>query len=993
MAPLTSITSHSIVAGGYSLLNPSGNQNPGTISINGQREYANSFVVNDADTMERFTTGAAVNPNLDSISEFRILTGNFNAEYGNYSGGRISVVTKSGTNAIHGSGFEFFRNTELDANDFLTAQRVTYQQNQIGGTLGGPMVRDKGFFFADYQYTGMKQGASSGLVSVPSQSNRDGNFSDVADSLSGAVSGPYWAQRLARQLGYTVWKDEPYYFPGCSISSCVFPDATIPKRVWSAPASNLLQYIPDPNLGRTSFLSSSQNSVLHDRKGAMRLDGISRWGMLSGYYFADDYSMNNPYPSTQGGATVPGFDALNAGLTQMVTLGAVKTLGSNVVNEFRLSFIRDVNEIGTPIGHTGITLTSQGFLNDQGQPSILPQRPGILGIENITFNSFTIGSTVTGLSQADNTFEWRDNVSLVLGRHDLRFGAELMYSQVNVAADIQSNGTFAFTGSETGSDFADFLLGIASQFRQGDARPFYSRNKYASLFAQDGWRINSRLTLNYGLRWDVIMPWYEKYNQIQTVMLGEQSLIYPNAPRGIVFPGDPGVARSIAPTRFGNFSPRMGVAFSPAAHSGLLGRLLGENEISIRAGYGRFFSAVEGVAIGVMAGDPPYGYTYVSPAPPLLSDPFINAIDGTNNGQRFPLHLVPLGASTSNPDGDVDWTEFEPIGGMPGYDPNNQTPYSEQYTLSIQRQFGKTDLLTLAYVGSQGHHLLDALPANAGNPSLCLKTPGCGPFQEDIYQTRQPFGPSFGDVTLMSTIGNSNYNALEITIRHTSDRFEVLAGYTFSKSMDNASSLSDQLKPNYPRATYAPSGFDLKHNLVASYNYRLPFEQLFRVKNRVATGWILSGITRFSTGFPVTLHNNSDRSLLGLQSNGVNNTWGVDTPQFTPGRLSLNSNPRNGKPYFNTSLFSLQPLGQTGNSKPRFFYGPGITNFDMTLEKDMQLTESKVLALRIDSFNLFNHPQYFGSDSVDGSITSGTFGQTVKAMSPRVLQIALKLSF
>jgi len=557
VAPATTITSTAVQAAGAVLLAPSGDLNPGTISINGQREYANGFTVNDADVVERFTMGAAVIPDLDSIGEFRILTGNSDAEYGNYSGGRINVVTKSGTNQFHGGGFEFLRNTQLDSRNFFSPDRGVYQQNQMGGMFGGPIVKNKVFFFADYQGTRLKQGVDTGLVQVPSLAERTGDFSDAGANLNGTVSGPYLANLLTSKLGYGVAANEPYYFPGCNDpSACVFPNAVIPQRAWSTPAQKLLSYIPSPNLPGNYFSTSSDDETLRDDKGAMRVDASTRFGMLSAYYLADDYTLNNPYPALQGGANVPGFNALNLGRAQLATFGDTKTFGSRTVNDFHISFVRDVNNVGTPQGGVGTSLTSQGFVTASGAPSILPQRPSIVGIENINFSDFTIGSTVTGLTQFDNTYQVSDNFSHVIGAHTLKVGGQYMISQVNVFPDVQSNGTFAFYGQETGVDFADFLIGVPSFYKQGDAQPAYMRNRYGALYLQDSWRIKPRLTLNFGMRWDVMMPWYEKYNQIQTLVPGEQSVVYPGARTGLVFAGDPGVARSLAPTRSNDVSPR-----------------------------------------------------------------------------------------------------------------------------------------------------------------------------------------------------------------------------------------------------------------------------------------------------------------------------------------------------------------------------------------------------------------------------------------------------
>lgn len=1014
VAPMTTITGNSIQAAGAAILSPSGDLNPGTLSINGQREYANGFTVNDSDVVERFTMGAAIVPNLDSIAEFRVLTGNFDAEYGNYSGGRINVVTKSGTNQFHGSAFDFIRNTDFDSRNFFSPERAVYQQNQVGGLFGGPIVRNKVFFYSDYQGTRMKEGVDTGLIQVPSLLNREGNFSDEASELTGTVSGPYWANQLANKLGYNVTAGEPYYTPGCASSSqCVFPNAIIPQSVWSGPAQKLLQYIPEPNLPNNYFSTSAYDETLRDDKGAMRVDASTRWGTIYGYYFGDDYTENNPYPTLQGGANVPGFSALNLGRSQLLTIGDTKSFGSNSVNEFHFSYVRDANNVGTPEGTVGTSLTSQGFVTASGAASILPQRPNIVGVENVIFNDFIIGSTITGLDQIDNTFEYRDNFSHVFGTHTMKVGGELMFSQVNAAADVQSNGTFTFFGSETGIDFADFLIGIPSFYKQGDAQPFYMRNHYGALYAEDSWRVKPRLTFNYGIRWDVIMPWYEKYNQIQTLIPGEQSVVYPGAPTGLVFPTDPGVARALAPARWNNFSPRFGVAWAPRGNNALTRFLFGDSDkTSIRFGAGRFFSAIEGVSAGVMAGDAPYGSTYSSPAPPLFSDPFITASTGYNNGQRFPLQYPPLNATASNPNSNVNWSPFLPISGLPGYYPGDVSPYTEQYTLSIQRQFGSKTVMTASYVGSESHHLLTLVEANPGNPALCLSvsqisevapgSPTCGPFAESnvfttasgqvINGTRQPFGSNFGSVDWLMTNGNANYNALQLTVRHVSHGLELLGGYTYGKSLDNSSSIADQLNPYNYRATYAPSAFDLKHNFVLSYRYELPFDRLFRARNNLTQGWTLSGVSRFSTGFPVTLTNASDNSLLGTQPDGVN-SYGVDEPDVVPGPLDINHNPRNGLPYFNTSLFSLQALGTPGDAARRMFYGPGMENFDTAISKSIRLGESRSLLLRLETFNTFNHAQFFGPATVNGEITSSSFGQVVSADPPRFVQLAVKFAF
>jgi hypothetical protein len=614
----------------------------------------------------------------------------------------------------------------------------------------------------------------------------------------------------------------------------------------------------------------------------------------------------------------------------------------------------------------------------------------------------------------NNTFQWIDNFSKVIGAHTIKAGVEIHYDQVNTFPIAQFNGNFLFFGSETGSDFADFLLGIPSQYNQSQLQSFYGRNRYAAVFAQDSWRLKSNLTLNYGLRWDRIEPWYEKYNQLSVFEPGRQSIVFPGAPAGILFPTDPGVSRTLAPPGNLDFAPRIGLAYSPTTgRDTVLGKILGgPGKSSVRAGFGLYYTAIEALTIGVLSANAPYGTTYSSPAPPLFATPFITASTGQNLGQHFPAQLAPLDSSASHPDPNVDWSQYEPISGIPAYPPSNRIPYTEEYMLSLERQLNSNTLLSASYVGTQAHRLLVLVEANPGDPALCLSlsqpsdvmpgTPTCGPFGESnvftaasgqvINGTRGPLGPNFGSDANQATIGNSSYNALQLSLRHTSGRLQFFAGYTFSKSMDQASNVGEQVNPINPALSKALSAFDVKHNFVISYNYELPIDRLLRTANRWTQGWGISGITRFSSGFPVTLFNYGDNSLLGAEPNGINN-FGVDEPDFTPGPLDLNHNPRNGQPYFNTSLFSLQPLGSPGNSPRRFFYGPGINNFDMALLKTVRLKESTSLQFRLEAFNVFNHAQFYGPASVDGNINSTTFGQVVSAAPPRLMQAGVKLEF
>lgn len=1013
--PQSSKQSNAVVMSGCTTTPPSGDLNPGDVSVSGQRETANGFAVNGSSVEEDFNNIASVVPNLDSIAEFRVLTSNFDAEFGNFSGGQVLVTTKIGTNDVHGSAFEFFRNTNFDATNYLAPERAAYDRHQFGGTLGGKIKRDRLFYFGDYQGTKMTEGVETGQIAVPSLANRTGDLSDQSAQLTGKVSGDYLASLLGTRLGRTIATGEPYYTEGCTSANeaCVFPGGIIPDAAWSAPAKSLIGYIPQPNIGTNVFSTSRENQTLTDNKAALRLDYAIKNGNLSAYYFGDEYELVNPYPTSQGGANVPGFSAMSRGRAQLANLGWTKAAGATLVNELHFSYLRDANKIGQPVGGVGPTLASQGFVSGAGTLGIVPLNPAAEGIENVAFNDFTIGVDVTGERQANNTYQVTESLSKVLGKHTLKVGANWHADQVNINSNSINNGSFVFQGSETGLDFADYLIGVASTYEQGDASGFYIRNKYVGLYAQDAWQLRSNLTLNYGVRWDMLPPWREKYNQLQTFVLGQQSEVYPGAPQGMVFPGDRGVPDTLSSTKWTNFSPRVGIAYAPNWGSGWAGRLFGEpGKTNLRAGYGVFYTAFEGLSAGIMSACPPYGYDYDSTVGhPLFEEPFVSASTGATNGQPFPSPIPAFGASRQHPNTTVDWSKYSPITGDPAFYYRNSSPYTESYNASIERELRAGTTVSVGYVGARAHHLLVLTPASPGNAERCLSVsdpsqvaPGsntCGPFSEgglftqrdgSTVEARGPFGPEFDGITYQKTIGWSNYNALEATLKHRGRGGEILAAYTYAKSLDNSSSLSEEVNPIEPGINKAISAFDVRHNLAISYVVPIPLQRLLPGPRSLSEGWTLSGITRFTTGMPVTLYNNDDTSLIGSMPNGINNN-GVDTPNYKGGALGLNLNPRNGRPAFDTSQFAMPALGQIGNARRRFFYGPGMDNFDMALEKKVNLSESKQLLFRVESFNVFNHAQFFGPEAINGNPDSTTFGKIVNANAPRQLQFAAKFTF
>lgn len=1036
----------SFTSAGFSPPLVSGSLNAGALSVNGMREASNGFILNGILVQETGFSGAGAIPNLDSIAEFRILTNNFDAEYGNYSGGQINVVTKSGTNDWHGNAFEFVRNTSFDAANFFDrGQRGSYHQNQFGGTFGGPVVRDKIFFFADYQGNRLIQAVTQNFAGAPTSATESGDLSGIAQSLIGStVNGNAWAQQLSSQLGQTVTAGEPYYVSGCtSYSQCVLPNAQLPTSAFSPISAKLLPYILPANgpvaaNGTGTFSTNAGKINLTDNKFSGRLDANTHYGLLTGYYYFDRFNRADPYWQSNA-PLYPGFSVDSNGQTHNINLGDTKTFGSASVNEFRLGYFRLDTHFNQPLGGKGVTLSSLGFASGaNGAPGVFVGTPSVEGIPETDFNNFVIGVPSRPNQLVENIYQVLDNFSRVIGTHTITFGGQYHYNQLEENLSNVANGNFFFGSnfsgqpSETGSDFVDFLLGAPASYVQGQSYPSYGRNFYFGLFAQDSWRIKSNLTFNYGLRYDVSAPWHEKFNEIQTLIPGLQSVVFPGSPVGWVFPGDPGVPSSLAPTRWNNFAPRLGLAYSFGGHEGLLGRVLGKpGTTSIRLGWGMFYTAFEGASDFNEIGDAPFG-NYTGQAESTFAAPFTNRASGTSITNLFPVALPPKNFSAKNPatgfpyDNLTDfYGAFGTIGSSPAFYNKNRLPYAENYEVSIERQITATDLLTVSYVGTQAHRLLSAESANPGIPSLCLSllAAGCGPGGENnIYTlngvttagTRGPFSDPyrntpvngsylvpFGNDSYFITAGYSSYNSAQINWKHTSSRSQLLLGYTFSKSLDNSSGYGEQFNPINPRLSRGLSAFDSTHNFVASYAYTLPFDKLNGPK-KLTNGWQISGITRFATGLPVTILETDDRSLLGTAFGGPI-TLPVDTPNLVSPVQFLN--PRKTGAFFSTSAFAPVALGQEGTSNRRFFHGPGINNWDFALLKNTQLSERVNLQFRAELFNIFNHAQFMTPSGLLSfscpliTSTSGctqtvsSAGQITGAQAPRIGQLSLKLNF
>ena len=547
----------------------SGNGFGGMFSVNGSRESGNSFTVNGGDVENNFDNGTAIIPTLDSIQEFRLLTNTTDAEYGRATGAIVNVVTKSGTNQIHGDAYEFVRNDVLDATNFFDLTKANLSQNQFGGTLGGRIIKSRLFYFGDYQGTRQTAGVSD-LTPVPSTDMRSGDFSGAAaagfSALTGSVRGGSFPsatsmnQTLTNRLGYTVNNNEPYWVPGCSGNGdavsgvCVFPDQVIPQAAWSPAAVGTLKFIQTPTVtidGTPYFSSNAGQYVLRDDKAGMRIDlSTQKTGMWSFYYHIDDAIVKNPY----GGGNMPGFAKESPTRAQQILLGNTKSFGSSAVNELRLNYTRNALDLGIPAAGLG---APSGFGFVQGGLGLVPQIPSLQAVPGISLNS--TGDSFANFSivaSYNDSYQLADSFSKVVGRHTFKTGFDLRKLQINSSYTSHNSGSFGFSGLETGNDFADFLLGAPDNFTQTSPGLLNDRSTFVGAYFQDSVKVTPELTVNAGLRWEVGTPWADTKGRVETFIPGEESKLYPDSPEGWVYPGDPGVAAGMYPADYKNFGPR-----------------------------------------------------------------------------------------------------------------------------------------------------------------------------------------------------------------------------------------------------------------------------------------------------------------------------------------------------------------------------------------------------------------------------------------------------
>ena len=1039
----------------------SGTLNAGNISVNGQRETANAFLVNGGDVSEGRNLGAGFIPNLDSVEEFRLITNTFDAEYGKFSGAVMNAITKSGSNSFHGDAFWFLRNDAMDANSYFAnasqLPKTALKRNQFGAVGGGPILKDKLFWFADYQGTRQTQGAET-TTTLPTADERAGNFDPSLLNL--AVDGPQtgtggassWAQVLTQRLGYQVNSGEPYSFVGCNsnnpVTGCVFPVnpatglANIPQAAWAAPAIGTLPYIPAPTSPGdvANYTDNSQKNTWNGDKYGLKIDFLNKkTGNWSWYYSIDNNTVDNALPF----ASVPGFPSETPSRAQTFVMSNTKTFGATAVNEARVSFFRTASHFDNPAGSFA-NLADLGYKTDGLGiiPSTTPGYPEY--VPQIYFTNFNIGVPTLNTFQPNNTYTASDVFSKIIGKHTWKFGGEFRYFQINERNYASPNGNFVFDGSGTGNDIADFLLGEPASsggYTQAALQLLDSRTRYGGAFAQDTWKVKPNLTLNLGLRWEVSMPLYDTQGKIQTFVPGLQSTVFPLAPQGLVFPGDPGIPKTLAPTKYNNFGPRVGLAYSPGFSDGLLGAIFGgPGKTSIRAAFGLYYTSIEDLNLFYEVADAPFGLYWSTPTPVDFAEPFRIRTTGQSLGQRFPF-TAPIPGDPANKD--LSFSIYEPFTYYPGYNIHNVLPYAEHFNLTVQREITKSTVLTVAYVGTGGHHLITQNEANPGSPALCQQltaqgaidvttgSVGCGPFGEnDVYQlasatvpcgTISPtplagcvYGTRSGilspnycpeSVTLVCygsnntntlTAANSIYHSGQISLERKTNTMNFLVAYTFAKALDDSSAFGDLMNFVNPRLSRGLSSSDITHNFIASYVWTLPFDKLWGGgPKRLTQGWQVQGITRFATGFPIQMNQSEgDLTLWGSSSTDMPNRVGpvqiVDPRKVNTACPTYDPNtPGSGTGcYFLPSAFAENATpGTFGTANRRFFHGPGFNNTDFGILKHTVIKESMAFDLRIEFFNIFNHTQF---NNPSGNISDSGFGVVTSTQPPRIGQFSIK---
>ena len=940
-------------------------------AVNGQRPESNNFLIDGANNFNGVDGGFVLKPPVDAISEFRILTHNASAEFGNSLGSTTNIVTKSGTNRVHGALWEFLRNDAFDAKNYFAQTTEPLKQNQFGATIGGPIRKDKTFFFAFYEGFRNRQGETAGAT-VPSVKERSGDFSELCNAAQGeSFNSAGFCSNPAHQLALLVTNPPT-----------AFPFNQLPPPFLNSFAQNLLSLFPLPNSGLNTF-NSTQTKRDDSDEGGLRIDHyLSVNDALNfRYMISDDTGFD---PLSPAGASVPGFPIGENHRAQDFVAQETHTFTPSMVGVLRFSFLRNKFLFGERTNHT--PPSALGFTY---QPSLdVAVGPPFIQVNGYT----TVGDPITGPRNSfENVYDYSGSLSWVRGRHELKFGGGFEHQHINVLQGIATNGFFVVAPFPLSDAFASFLVGQPVFFLQG--RGDFGRGingKSLNGYVQDTYKATSRLTLNLGLRYDLPFPYTEIHNRQTLWIPGRQSTVMPNAPEGLLYPGDKGVPAGLIPTFKKAFAPRVGVAWDPTGSGNWL----------VTSAYGIFYEPYytgQGGPLQSPISAPPYLQTEqisLSPSQPLnFADPY-NGNPPPANSFATPLTNLTLA-------------------------PNLPLPYTQDWDLNVQRSLSKDLLLEVGYVGTKGTKLprfVEGNPAvyipgvdSSGNPISTTDNADQRRLYSGCTLADPPSTCKFSSTGLISGIANSSYNALEASLQQRfSHGISFLASYTYSKAIDDVSSFnisgsgSIQVagendlaqNPFNLAAERGPSLFDARHRFVFSYQWSLPFwQQQQGWYQHALGGWQLNGIVTAMSGTPFTVFDSRDVSeqcgapeITGFSSN---------RPDLVAGQ-NPNAGPRTVGAWLNADAFVRinpdpnSPVQQFGTAGRNIALGPRYTNWDFSASKNIRVAESKELQFRAEFFNILNHTNFHLPNS---DISSPTFNQILAAEPPRLVQFALKFLY
>jgi len=978
-------------------------------STNGSQGQQNSYLINGNDSNDLPLNSPLAPPNPDTIAEVKMVTNTINPEFGRNSGAILNAVTKSGTNSFHGTAFEFYRDTFLNVHDFFHKTAPIFHQNQYGGTVGGPVWKNKTFFFFGLQNTRARQpGANSnGTTNVYTQNQLNGTWNPA--KMSATKTNPF---PIVGSNGTTYPAGTPW--------ATIFPTGVVPTSDYNPLALKLVQqFVPLPNCGTAgcNLYSFNPTTTLAADQFTGRIDqNLGSKDSLWFYAYANDQNTLNDIAFTA--ATLPGFGDKSAPYTKQFTSAWQHTFNMNMLNEFRVGYTRLNFDTGTP--QKLVDPASVGFTN------IIPQIPQGAGYPRMTITGyFNLGFTSNGPQpRKDQTYQITDNFSLIKGKHSLKFGYDGRRFQVWNPFGARNNGAFSFTNSakySTGDPGLNFLLGIPTSYNQSSGQVIIAQAYEHYIYAQDQWRIKDNLTITYGAGYQIDTPIAEYQNQGLSracFIPGQQSKIFPvglapngnpgGAPVGYNFPGDPGCDKQGGvSTKFTHIGPRVGFAYTPD-----WGRWTGgKGKTSIRAGFGIYFNRGEEELNLQDLGSPPIGQTSNGVGDlgfvPSFPNPWTDIAGKGSLTNKFPYTPPTSGAI-------IDFSQFFPMG-ISVADPKMTTPYAMNYNLTVERELPSNMILRIGYVGAQGRHLAQAYSFNPMTPAgvqTCLATPACAS-NGDGAPVNFPNlflypGDIWGNSGMQHTSGTSNYNSLQITAdKRVTHGLQFLTSYTYAHSLDTGSSFEDvafqsagSFDPYGNRARdYGSSAFDARHRLTFVFSYDFPrpsFGPAF--VPRVLGGWRVTGQTVVQAGFPVNLQDSNELSLVCSTTYSFyacpDRPDFVSTPHLLDPRASANHQ------WFDPASFTDNAVGTLGNVSRGFLRGPGYWGTNFSIQKDTKITERMNIQLRLEAYNVFNHANFANPD---GDVASATFGRILSLRpfvnngpSPegsRLVQLAAKFIF